>query len=605
MKLKRLISLFITVMLVAGTFATVSAASFPDIEARHSWAEDAISNMVSRGILKGYTDGTFKPDKAVTHLETLIIASRIMGVDEEENTEYRSAAVKQYSSVLSAYNIDYKDEIAYLLYTGVLTTSELSNYISDTTKNQSLKRYEAAVLLTKLVGGENEALSNSVIVLDFADANSIPSSAKAYVKYVADTGLMNGVDDSNFSPSGELTRAMISTVMYRAENYMDESTVEGTVEERNSDSLTISVKGISKNIPISSDVTIKVDAKEVDATDIAVGQYIRVHYQGSNIRYIDAVTSNLYQTISGTITSMSEVSGAKKVTVKTTTDTQTYTISPNSCKYYVNNTISTYTDIKTNMYATFTIQGGYITEINVETGSKKYTGKIAGVNISYDVVSVTIELSDGTEMEFIVNDDAAITRNGTKSDINSLAIGDSVSTTITNGGISVITASSASKSVSGTISKIVISSNPEITIKTSTEENVYGVTSSTTFKVDGQTGCTIYDLRLGAAADVRLDSTNITSISTQSSVATPTLTGVVTYVHPTSYVMGLQVTDAATGTVSEVQTVVKSSVKITDTTSSSISSFKNIQPGMTVVVVGTSNYGVYEVTQIIVTASVD
>jgi len=604
MKLKKLISLFITVMLVVGSIATVSAASFPDIEKRHSWAEDAIDDMVSRGILKGYTDGTFKPDKAVSHLETLIIASRIMGVDESQNSEYRKVAVKQYSSILSAYDIDFKDEVAYLLYCGVLTSDELSNYISNSTKNQALKRYEAAVLLTKLVGGEKDALSNSVLVLDFDDAGSIPSSAKAYVKYVSDTGLMNGVDKDNFSPNSELTRAMISTVMYRAEKHMDESTVEGTIESKGSESITLSVKGVSKNISLPEDVSIKVDGKVVDIEDLPIGQYIRVHYVGSNIRYIDAVTSNLYQTVTGVISSMSEVGGTKKVSVKNSTGTQTYTVNPDACKYLVNGTISTYMDIENGMYAVLTVQGGYITEISVESGSKKYNGKISGITINSDVVSITVEVNGGSTMDFIFNEGAAITRNGTKADVNALAIGDTVNVTISNGGISALSASSSSKSVSGTISKIVISSNPEITIKTSTDEKVYGITSATIFKVDGQTDCTIYDLRLGAAAEVRLDSTNITSISTQSTVATPTMTGIVSYIHPTSYVMGLQVVDPATGAMNDVQTVVKSNVKITDTTSSSISSFKNIQPGMTVVVVGTSNYGVYEVTQIIITATI-
>lgn len=592
-------------MLVVGSMATVSAASFPDIESRHSWAEDAIDDMVSRGILKGYTDGTFKPDKAVTHLETLIIASRIMGVDESQNSEYREVAVNQYSSVLSAYDIDFKDEVAYLLYCGVLTTDELSNYISNTTKNQALKRYEAAVLLTKLVGGEKTALANSVLVLDFDDAGSIPSSAKAYVKYVADAGIMNGVDADNFSPNGELTRAMISTVMYRAENYMDESVVEGTVESKGSESITISVKGVAKNIELPEDVGIKVDGKSVSVSDLSVGQYVRVHYVGKNIRFIDAVTSNLYQTVTGIISATSEISGTKKVSIKNSTGTQSYTISPEACKYTINGQVSTYLDIDNGMYAIMTVQGGYVTAISVETGSKKYTGKIAGITINADVVSVTIALTDGTEMDFIFNDGASITRNGSRADVNALAIGDSVNATITNGGISTLNASSSSKTVSGVISKIVISSNPEITIKTSTDEKVYGVTTATTFKVDGKTDCTIYDLRLGAAAELRLDSSNISSISTQSSVATPTMTGVVSYIHPTSYVMGLQVVDAVTGAINDVQTVVKSNVKITDTTSSGVYSFKNIQPGMTVVVVGTSNYGVYEVTQIIVTAKVN
>lgn len=605
MKFKKLISLFITVMLIVGTVSAVSAASFPDLEARHSWAEDAIKNMTNRGILKGYTDGTFKPDRAVTHMETLIIASRIMGVDEDENEEYREVALKKYASVLSSYDITYKAEVAYLLYTGVLSTDELSNYISNSTKNEPLKRYEAAVLLTKLVGGEEEALSNSVIVLDFDDANSIPGSSKAYVKYVSDKGLMNGMEDNKFVPSGELTRAMISTVMYRAEEFMDESTVEGTVQSTESDSITLSVKGVSKIINVPDGVDIKVDGKSTDISKLSVGQYIRAHYQGGTLRYIDAVTSNLYLTVTGTISSMAEESGSKKIILRTSAGSQSYIISPDGCKYLVNNKISTYSDIKTGMYATITVQGGYITEMSVETGSKKITGKLVEIIVSSNDVIAVIEQKDGTEAEYIFNDGAKIIRNDSTADFRSLAEGDSVTITLTEGGIESLIATSSSSSVSGTIGKILISSSSEITIKTANAENVYSITSDTKFTVDGKSDCTIYDLRLGASADVRLDGTKVKSITTQSLVVAPTMTGVITYVHPTGYAMGLQVVDASNGTVSEVQTVVKSTVKITDTTSSRITAFKNLEPGMTVVVVGTSNYGVYEVNQIIVTATVD
>lgn len=605
MKLKKLISLFITVMLVVGMFSTVSAASFPDLESRHSWAKDAIDNMVSRGILKGYTDGTFKPDRAVTHMETLIIAARIMGVDEVENEEYREVALNRYESVLASYDISYKAEVAYLLYTGVLTTDELSNYISNSAKNQALKRYEAAVLLTKLVGGEKDALAESVIVLDFSDANSIPSSAKAYVKYVNDCGLMNGMEENKFVPSGELTRAMISTVMYRAEEYMEEKIVEGTLESKDNNYFTISVKGVSKGIEVPENVEIKIDGKSVSLADVAIGQYLRVHYQDNAIRYIDGLTSNLYQTVTGTISTMAEVSGAKKISLKSSAGVQTYTISPTACSYYVDNKITTYTSIKTGMYATITVQGGYITELSVETGSKKITGTLNEVVVSSSDVMAVVTLKDGTTAEYIFNEDAKVIRNDATADFRSLAAGDSVTITLTAGGIESLIATSYSSSTSGTISKIVIASTSEITIKTATAENTYSLTADTKFTVDGQSDCTVYDLRLGATADVRLDGTKIKTISTQSLVVSPTMSGVITYIHPTGYAMGLRVVDAATGETNEIQTVVKSSVKITDTTSSRVTTFKALQPGMSVVVVGTSNYGVYEVNQIIVTATVE
>ena len=267
--------------------------------------------------------------------------------------------------------------------------------------------------------------------------------------------------------------------------------------------------------------------------------------------------------------------------------------------------ITTYTSIKTGMYATITVQGGYITELSVETGSKKITGTLNEVVVSSSDVMAVVTLKDGTTAEYIFNEDAKVIRNDATADFRSLAAGDSVTITLTAGGIESLIATSYSSSTSGTISKIVIASTSEITIKTATAENTYSLTADTKFTVDGQSDCTVYDLRLGATADVRLDGTKVKTISTQSLVVSPTMSGVITYIHPTGYAMGLRVVDAATGETNEIQTVVKSSVKITDTTSSRVTTFKALQPGMSVVVVGTSNYGVYEVNQIIVTATVE
>lgn len=605
MNKKRIIALLVCFVLVISAAFTVSAAAFPDIEARHSWAEEAIDDMVDRGILKGYTDGTFKPDKAVTKLETLIIASRIMGVDEAENAEYRAAAVKKYENTLAPYDISFKDEVAYLLYRNVLKTNELSSYISDSAKNQALKRYEAAILLTKLVGGEDAALAESVIVLDFADASSIPSSAKAYVKYISDIGLMKGMEENRFNPSGELTRAMISTVMYRAEEFMEETLTTGTVEEVNDSSITALINGKSQEIAIPEGTVIKVDASEIALGKLSVNQLIRIHYQGTTIRFIDALSSNLYYTVSGTIVTKASNAGVKTLNIANASGTNTYTISNDGCEYIIDKQIGTFANLAENQYVVLTIQAGVVTNVVVETGAKTVNGKLTGVILGENLVSITVETAKGDELEYIINEDASIVRNNAKTDVRSLSAGDSVKLTIENGGISKIVATSLSKSITGIISKIVISSNSTITIKTGTDEIEYGITSDTKFVVDGKEECTIYDLRLGANADIRLDSTNITRISTQSMVVSPTLTGVVTYVHPTSYVMGLQVFDSATGEAETIQTVVKSTVKVTDTTSSNISSFKSLEPGMTVVVVGTSKYGVYEVNQIIVTAKVD
>ena len=65
--------------------------------------------------------------------------------------------------------------------------------------------------------------------------------------------------------------------------------------------------------------------------------------------------------------------------------------------------------------------------------------------------------------------------------------------------------------------------------------------------------------------------------------------------------MGIDVVDTTTGNVQTVQAVVKSTVKITDTTASNITKFKGITVGRSVVAVGTVNYGVYEINTITIT----
>ena len=53
-------------------------------------------------------------------------------------------------------------------------------------------RYEAATIITKAMGGEEEAKSNLVLDMEYTDVSQIPSAAKKYVYYVTDKKLMSG-----------------------------------------------------------------------------------------------------------------------------------------------------------------------------------------------------------------------------------------------------------------------------------------------------------------------------------------------------------------------------------------------------------------------------
>ncbi|MBE3563328.1 MAG: S-layer homology domain-containing protein, partial [Hydrogenibacillus schlegelii] len=60
--------------------ATVAAdrtPAFPDVPPGH-WAEEAIRQVTGRGIMRGYEDGTFRPDRPVTRAELAAVVAHIL-----------------------------------------------------------------------------------------------------------------------------------------------------------------------------------------------------------------------------------------------------------------------------------------------------------------------------------------------------------------------------------------------------------------------------------------------------------------------------------------------------------------------------------------------
>lgn len=73
---------------------------FSDI--KDHWAKDYIYVAVDLGVLKGYDDGTFKPDKEVSYAETIAIILRCLGyinMDETSGTTWYSTYVKRFYDI--------------------------------------------------------------------------------------------------------------------------------------------------------------------------------------------------------------------------------------------------------------------------------------------------------------------------------------------------------------------------------------------------------------------------------------------------------------------------------------------------------------------------
>ena len=97
---RKVISLSICLLLVlsmfAGNIAPVKAsdennlqsqAQFEDID--EHWAEQNIIDWIEKGLIKGYEDGSFRPDKSITRAEFITLVNNAFGFKEIASASFK------------------------------------------------------------------------------------------------------------------------------------------------------------------------------------------------------------------------------------------------------------------------------------------------------------------------------------------------------------------------------------------------------------------------------------------------------------------------------------------------------------------------------------
>lgn len=180
--------------------------TFTDVPQSH-WAFGYIGEMVDRGVLDGYMDGKFYPEKNVSRAEFAKIMTTAAGL-----------------SVDYAYNVGYVDVGTHWAAPYISTASY---YLSGFTSNGSYYYYpdsaalreDIAVALVKLKGYSTHGYDLSLLRTMFTDYESISRSARPYVAIAIEKGLISGYDDSTFRGQQGITRAEAATLLWRAYQY--------------------------------------------------------------------------------------------------------------------------------------------------------------------------------------------------------------------------------------------------------------------------------------------------------------------------------------------------------------------------------------------------
>ncbi len=83
----KLITVLLTMAMVLGVCPTpLLAQAFSDTGGH--WAEEAVNLWTARGIVKGYEDGTFGPDRLITRAEFAALLNRTFGFTTLSSREF-------------------------------------------------------------------------------------------------------------------------------------------------------------------------------------------------------------------------------------------------------------------------------------------------------------------------------------------------------------------------------------------------------------------------------------------------------------------------------------------------------------------------------------
>lgn len=573
----------------------VSSGRFTDIGTENfAWAKPYINEMAARGLISGYEDSTFRPDNDVTHLEGLSLFARAMGSNSSANADILEIAHEKYDNMIGGYGLSWgKDEIAYLLYKGALKRSDLDTYLKDNAKDEPMLRYEAAIIITKAMGGEDSALADYGVVLNYDDARDVPSNAIQYVSYATEMGIMEGMGDGTFSPLTAVKRSQMAVMLSRTVEKTDYTFSYVKLTDIDTGAKTITVRdtsGRENNYSYNDSTVMRSMGDEVQPNNLISNVDVIITLSGRNLVSVDSLYSQPDETIQGRYVSYGTSSG--KTTIRIIpygeTTTQGYECASNLSVTYDGSPASIKSFSKDDII-TLNLVNGKVKSITAETKTTSVSGAIVEkVNVSDQI---TITISHGNDeyngKTYPVSSNVSVKKNDAPCDLNEIYKGDKVTLTLEYGTITKIVSTSSKKVVEGVVQGLTISNTPTMDVKVNGTVSTYEIPSDVSITINGEEG-SLYDFRVGDIVKLTLDSRAITKIvATSVQDSSVSVTGVVTAINE-SY-GSISVQPAGSDTAELVMCKEATFIDIAGKTRK----LKDIKIGQTVDVRGSNSNGVF------------
>ena len=146
--MKKVLSLVLAFAMILGSFGFVFASQFPDVEDTEYYSE-AVNVLSGFGVIGGFPDGTFKPEKEVTRAEmaTMVVNALGMTVSGKSDTKFSDVPASHWASGFIAY---------------ATSVGFVAGYPDGTFKPEDPVTYDQALtMIVAALGYQSEALPGS------------------------------------------------------------------------------------------------------------------------------------------------------------------------------------------------------------------------------------------------------------------------------------------------------------------------------------------------------------------------------------------------------------------------------------------------------------
>lgn len=189
-----------------------SAACCPDISGH--WAERSVERWYETGLVRGFEDGTFRPDSPMTRSQLAVVLSNLLALPEGSASPFLDVTPQDwfYPYLTRCYDA------------GILAGDNALAH-----PNELVTRQQTSVMLSKALKLDSV---KEISLSSYSDETDVAPWAKSAMAACIQAGMMSGIGDGRLGPTQPLSRGALMTMLDRVVVQHIQSPGEYTLTDR-------------------------------------------------------------------------------------------------------------------------------------------------------------------------------------------------------------------------------------------------------------------------------------------------------------------------------------------------------------------------------------